>query len=250
MLCGYDFTGLTSESVWPVRCPECGGAVRLSMGRFASERSVPQEERRSLRIGGRLAQAGILLIAVVPILGAMIDAAAWWFLLRGSSGRATFVGRALAISTTLLTIVSLLLVSAAWVIVAGVYVFGVEFAGLLADDVAAGALISAAAIAWSVRHGLGGLAMLRRGVHKAAGTSGSLAISAIGAPVLAVTGVGLIGLGVIVMHIALFPPVCLLLPLWLGGAVVWLVLTLAAFQALASIPAAAAPPESSGRLRA
>ena len=67
---------------------------------------------------------------------------------------------------------------------------------------------------------------------------------------LAVTGVGLIGLGVIVMHIALFPPVCLLLPLWLGGAVVWLVLTLAAFQALASIPAAAAPPESSGRLRA
>lgn len=249
------------EAVGPI-CPECGyrdepngGDDPYGVGAWAG---LSDRERWAVARLARWAQVGLIAVLVVPIFGAWIDARAWWGL-AGWSGRSD---RALAWVVRGVTGLTALVITGAWAQVLTVYVPGLwpRLAGggapSAADEAVALSGAGAAAVLWSFRQAMGCWLLLRRGLGRGArsgvesgarlgvgagagagagsGSGALLAFSALAAPALSISGVLLLGLGVVVLHIVLFPPACLLLPVWMGGLAVFGVVTLVALGRLAA----------------
>ncbi|MEM7622291.1 MAG: hypothetical protein AAF235_03725, partial [Planctomycetota bacterium] len=224
---------LINTSTSNARCPECGSGFGAGAGGAAEPgyaSTLPAVDRARLRRGAALAGAAIPAFCFVPVLGTLVDAAAAILLCRLAASRGR--GGVLATLTILLAGLTTALGAAAWWLVLSIEVAGVEYIEPLTDEIIAGSVTAAALSLWSVRHALVGWLVLRAGAQRDRSVAGALMVSTLGAPAIAVSGVLIIGLGVFVSHLALFPPLCFVLPIWVGAAGVWLVVTLAAYWRL------------------
>jgi len=158
-------------------------------------------------------------VCVVPGIGTLVDAWATWSVgrrLRASGVPGPAPLRGMLNALTVLT-------AAAWLATwAAVFAWPGDREAVVAAGVAL------ALVVWSLRHAaMAGLIALS---PLAAATSAAApwTLSAWLAPTLVLSLIVVGGLGGVATHIVLFPPFCLLLPLWLGGAAVWGMVTIAA----------------------
>lgn len=215
--CGYELGGLDGEAV---RCPECGREIERAPVLDPLGPMVVGEAR-SARTGAGLAIVGLVLVVVAPVVGAVVDAVGWWRLTAGP-GRGRLSAPWLRGVVRGLTVAAGVVQVAAWVAVVDVYVLRLVVTNSVADDVAVGTAITVAIGVWTVRHGAAcwWVGRIGRRVDDPS-IVGSAIVSGVGAVGIAASGFVLIVLGVLVSHLALFPPLCLLLPLWFAGLAAW-----------------------------
>lgn len=179
-----------------------------------------------VRRASHAALVGMALVAPLPVLGPVLDAAATLSLLAATrDGRG---GRWAGAAVNAAVLIALLAMLAAWAAVIRWFA-GARGTG---DESIAAAVVAGAVVAWTLRHAA--VCWHVKGTRAAAVSDarGGLVLSALLAPTLSLGLVLLVGVGVLVSHVALFPPFCLLFPLWLGGAVVWVGVTITAFLRL------------------
>lgn len=209
--CGYDLRGLAGVEGTLV-CPECGAPA----GRLGPVDVLPAEEAARLARSLRGVMLGMVFLWV-PVVPSVVEAWGWW----GASS----VGRGggwMRLGLRGANAAALLAALVAWAVVVDVYVLRRSVLGGVADDAMAGGAISAATLAWVVRQGVG-LWWLARllGASEGVPRGATLRVMAgLGVGVW-VSGFVLLVLGVAVFHVAVMPPFCLLLPLWLAGAAGW-----------------------------
>jgi len=229
-VCGYRLEGMPAGAD---RCPECGSNLRQAgeSGGFGPSAS----DRGRLCSGVELAWVGLLAFVALPPIGAALDTAGWWRVSRSiapgakrlpmfARSRLWWIGlatRALSLATVGLTLLAT--GAAAHVLIRGRTVWSSA-----ADETAIALLIATVPVVWSVRHVLAMVLIvsIADGLGRGDLRRGAVASAAGG---VAMTGSGfvLIGLGVLVFHVALFPPLCFVLPAWIGAAAIWLAATLA-----------------------
>ncbi len=215
--CGYPVATLPAEALV---CPECGRAIDQAVSNDPIGPVSPREAILARR-GAGLAALGLVLVVALPVVGAFVDAVGWWLLSAGP-GRARKSAPRLRWSVRVLIVLGVLTQILMWVGLADVYWLRFWVLNTVADDVVAGSLVTLAVGVWTLRHALGSWWATRlAGRSGDPGAAGLMTASGLGAVALAVSGFLLIVIGVFVSHIALYPPLCLLLPLWVGALVAW-----------------------------
>ncbi|MEM7754177.1 MAG: hypothetical protein AAF297_00920 [Planctomycetota bacterium] len=219
--CGYALEGLPARGA---ACPECGRPI----DEFETSDPlgpVPWREAVAARSGAGLALAGLATVAFVPAVGAVVEAAGWWRLTAGP-GRGRASAPILRWAIRVCTMIAALCAVAAWAAVFDVYVFKFVVTNTVADDVAVATAVTVAVVVWAVRHALAcwWVGRLGRRIPEPS-LVGLAAVSGAGAVAITVSGFLLIVLGGLVSHIALFPPMCFLLPVWVGVLAVWWLIT-------------------------
>jgi len=220
--CGYALSGLPASVA---ACPECG--------RFIDDRPSPDPigpvsagEARAAVWGAGIALAGLAAVAVAPFVGAVVEAAGWWRLTAGPGEGRRSAPRVRGLVRTL-TVVSVLGQCAMWATLSAAYLGG---GSSVAAEVTAGSVATAAIALWTLRHVAGCWWVGRLGRRADVPSLSGLALtSGVGAAAITTTGVVLIGLGVLVSHLALFPPLCFALPLWVAGLAGWWLVTAVMF---------------------
>jgi len=215
--CGYNLSGLPQSAT---ACPECGRPIdrRVSDDPLGP---VSASEASSARSGAFLAWLGLVGVILVPVLGALVEGLGWWQLSAGP-GKGRRSAMLLRVGIRALTVLSTLGQAAAWVALFDVYVVRVVVTNSVVDDIAVVVLASVAIGLWTLRHlaGCWWLGRLGRRIPEPS-LVGLAMVSGVGAAALMLSGFVLIVLGVLVSHIALFPPVCFLLPIWAGSLAIW-----------------------------
>ncbi len=215
--CGYPVATLPLDATV---CPECGRAIDQAVSNDPIG-PVSAREAALANQGAGLAAAGLVLVVALPVVGAFVEAVGWWLLSAGP-GRGRKSAKWLRWSVRVFVVLSVLAQLATWVVLADVYWLRFWVANTVADDVAAGTVVTLAVGVWTLRHAAGSWWATRlAGRAGDPGAAGLMTASGLGAIALAVSGFLLIVLGVFVSHIALYPPLCLLLPLWVGALVAW-----------------------------
>ena len=238
-VCGYRLEGMPGGAD---RCPECGS--ELPRGPGGGDRRGPSDTDRVRLVSGvELAWLGLLTFLPLPPIGAALDAAGWWRISRSLAPGVRelplpsrpllwwcgFAVRALSVLSVLATLL-------AFAAVVHVMVRGRTVWNSAVDETAIGLLIAAVPAIWAMRHVLGMalLVALARATDDPRLKRGAVA-SAVGGAAVIGSGFVLIGLGVLIFHVALFPPLCLILPGWIGAAAIWLVATLALLARLRAV---------------
>jgi hypothetical protein len=215
--CGYPVATLPAEATV---CPECGRAIDQAVSNDPIG-PVSAREAALAKQGSGLAAAGLVLVVVLPVVGAFVEAVGWWLLSAGP-GRGRKSAKWLRWSVRVFVVLSVATQLVMWVGLADVYWLRFWVANTIADDVAAGTVVTLAVGVWTLRHAAGSWWATRlAGRAGDPGAAGLMTASGLGAVALAISGFLLIVIGVFVSHIALYPPLCLLLPLWVGALVAW-----------------------------
>ncbi|MEM0982963.1 MAG: hypothetical protein AAGI17_03330 [Planctomycetota bacterium] len=228
VVCGYSLAGAPTDAEV---CAECGTPIERARGGVRAAREDDPVARR-LRSGAELAWAGLLTFLILPVLGAGIESVGWWRLSSPTDAagkrlptfaRSTWVRW----SVRLLTLGVFASATAVATAVIVVYVAGRTLSTNVGDDALIGGLASVTITIWTLRHvaAMWLVADLSDQVGDPALKRFAIA-SGFGGAIVTTSGFGLIGFGVLVFHVALFPPFCLLLPLWIGGATAWYAATL------------------------
>ena len=215
--CGYALEGLGAGAR---ACPECGrpideGVTSDPIG------GVPAVEAARGASGAGLALWGLLLVVVLPVAGAIVEGMGWWRLTAGP-GRGRRSAPWLRGAVRAFVVAAAVAQVAAWAAVLDVYFLKIAVTNTVADDVVVAAVVSVAVGVWTVRQGLGCWWLGRFGRRvPAPELVGLSVVCGLGVLFITVSGFVLIVLGVLVSHIALFPPLCFLLPVWVGAVAVW-----------------------------
>lgn len=203
------------------RCPECGWSPD-PIEAFGLDRLARVRRGATLVVASSIALPICLVLWPFAPLALALYAGGWWLLADpGASGRSVL----LAWSVRVLSVLALLSATGAVLVLGGEFALGYSLTGSAAgDDAAAGGAALLASVVGTAQHVL---AMLLAAGLGARLNDPDLAkrtwLTLLGGLVVLVSGVLLIGLGGVVAHVVLYPPLCLLLPVWVAGVVGWYV---------------------------
>jgi hypothetical protein len=218
--CGYHLGDLPGSTP---ACPECGRPIDVTR---TDDPIGPVDGSEGVAVarGVTLVFAGLVL-TIAPGVGALAETIGWWRVTVGpGAGRRS--APVLRWSIRGLSLAAALSQALMWIVLADVYWLRFWVTNTVADDAAAGVAVSAALVVWTVRHAVGCVWLARLGRRACVPAVTGLAISS-GLGAVGATGSGflLIGLGVFISHLALFPPLCFLLPLWAAAVAGWVLIS-------------------------
>lgn len=214
--CGY---GLARGATREGRCAECGWSPE-PIEAFGLERLVRLRRGASLALAGSIALPVCLVLWPFAPLALSLYAGGWWLLAEpAAAGRSA----GLAWGVRAASVFALLLGTAAILVLGAQFALGIALtSSATGDDALAGGIVLAASLAGGAQHTL---AMLLAGGLGARLSEPGLRrrcwLTLLGGLAVLVTGVLLIGLGGVVAHVVLYPPLCLLLPVWVAGLAGW-----------------------------